>query len=81
VVTLRDIQGPDDATTVANRIINALRQPMRLSTHEILVTRASALRSTRPTQRTWTRCCGMRILRCILPNVRAPVGSRFTRRP
>lgn len=38
VVMLRDIQGPDDASTVANRVINALRQPMRLSTHEILVT-------------------------------------------
>src|SRR5258706_599320 len=38
VVMLRNIQGPDDATTVANRIINALQQPMRLSTHEILVT-------------------------------------------
>ncbi len=38
VVMLRDIQGPDDACTVANRVINSLRQPMRLSTHEILVT-------------------------------------------
>jgi diguanylate cyclase (GGDEF)-like protein len=38
VVLLRNIKGPDDASTVANRIIQALRQPMHLATHEILVT-------------------------------------------
>jgi len=38
VLMLRDIKGPDDVSTVANRIIDALRQPMHLSTHEILVT-------------------------------------------
>jgi diguanylate cyclase (GGDEF)-like protein len=37
-VLLRGVTGPEDACSVAKRVIHALRQPIRLSAHEILVT-------------------------------------------
>jgi diguanylate cyclase (GGDEF)-like protein len=43
VVLLNDIQGPDEASGIADRIIHALSQPMRLSAHEILVTPSAGI--------------------------------------
>ncbi|HMD74365.1 MAG TPA: EAL domain-containing protein [Steroidobacteraceae bacterium] len=43
VVVLNDIDGPDEACGVAERVINALSQPMRLSAHEILVTPSAGI--------------------------------------
>ena len=43
VVLLNDIQGPDEACGIADRVIHALSQPMRLSAHEILVTPSAGI--------------------------------------
>jgi len=43
VVLVNDIQGPDEACGIADRIIQALSQPMRLSAHEILVTPSAGI--------------------------------------
>jgi diguanylate cyclase (GGDEF)-like protein len=43
VVLLNDIQGPDEACGIADRVIYALSQPMRLSAHEILVTPSAGI--------------------------------------
>jgi diguanylate cyclase (GGDEF)-like protein len=43
VVLLNDIQGPDEACGIADRVIRALSQPMRLSAHEILVTPSAGI--------------------------------------
>ena len=43
VVLLTDIQGPDEACGIAERVIHALSQPMRLSVHEILVTPSAGI--------------------------------------
>jgi diguanylate cyclase (GGDEF)-like protein len=43
VVLLHDIQGPDEACGIADRVIHALSQPMRLSAHEILVTPSAGI--------------------------------------
>src|ERR1700681_142167 len=43
VVLLNDIQGPDEACGIAERVMHALSQPMRLSVHEILVTPSAGI--------------------------------------
>jgi diguanylate cyclase (GGDEF)-like protein len=43
VVVLDNIRGPDDACAMAERVIHALSQPMRLSAHEILVTPSAGI--------------------------------------
>jgi diguanylate cyclase len=43
VVLVNDIQSPDEACGIADRVIRALSQPMRLSTHEILVTPSAGI--------------------------------------
>jgi diguanylate cyclase (GGDEF)-like protein len=43
VVLLNGIQGPDEACGIADRVIHALSQPMRLSAHEILVTPSAGI--------------------------------------
>lgn len=43
VIVLNDIEGPDDACGLAERVINALSQPMHLSAHEILVTPSAGI--------------------------------------
>ena len=43
VVLLKNIQGPDEACALADRVIQALSQPMRLSVHEIIVTPSAGI--------------------------------------